>query len=166
MVPTLPGRSWTGSTQRAYAWCHRHFLAQCRSFWTGPGSNAVFICGSSVPPPSAFPLPAAGASLPTQPAPGLGPALIPFPEAAQPLGPGYSGYQPHSGQDLGYSTQPQEPMPAATTAPSYQVSATCLCPARPFLENTVGDRSPLLMPPPLPIEGMENGLLLAGPSRC
>ncbi|XP_055287401.1 zinc finger RNA-binding protein 2 [Moschus berezovskii] len=76
----------------------------------------------SVPPPSAFPLPAAGASLSTQPAPGLGPALIPFPEAAQPPGPGYSGYQPHSGQDLGYSTQPQEPMPAATTAPSYQDS--------------------------------------------
>ncbi|XP_040097542.1 zinc finger RNA-binding protein 2 [Oryx dammah] len=76
----------------------------------------------SVPPPSAFPLPAAGASLSTQPAPGLGPALIPFPEAAQPPGPGYSGYQPHSSQDLGYSTQPQEPMPAATTAPSYQDS--------------------------------------------
>ncbi|XP_010826750.1 PREDICTED: zinc finger RNA-binding protein 2 [Bison bison bison] len=56
------------------------------------------------------------------PAPGLGPALIPFPEAAPPPGPGYSGYQPHSGQDLGYSTQPQEPTPAATTAPSYQDS--------------------------------------------
>uniref|UniRef100_A0A8C6FXW7 Zinc finger RNA binding protein 2 n=1 Tax=Moschus moschiferus TaxID=68415 RepID=A0A8C6FXW7_MOSMO len=109
---------------------------------------------------SPFPLPAAGASLSTQPAPGLGPALIPFPEAAQPPGPGYSGYQPHSGQDLGYSTQPQEPMPAATTAPSYQVSATCLCPAWPFLENTFGDRSPLLMLLSLPIEGMENGLLL------
>nr|XP_020750988.1 zinc finger RNA-binding protein 2 isoform X2 [Odocoileus virginianus texanus] len=96
--------------------------SQYRSLRTGPGSNAVFICGSSVPPPSAFPLPAAGASLSTQPAPGLGPALIPFPEAAQPPGPGYSGYQPHSSQDLGYSTQPQEPMPAATTAPSYQDS--------------------------------------------
>ncbi|KAF4014769.1 hypothetical protein G4228_006806, partial [Cervus hanglu yarkandensis] len=102
-----------------------------RSLRTGPGSNVVFICGSSVPPPSAFPLPAAGASLSTQPAPGLGPALIPFPEAAQPPGPGYSGYQPHSGQDLGtqgayggggYSqAQPLPQMPTAEAGPPASV---------------------------------------------
>nr|XP_058916000.1 zinc finger RNA-binding protein 2 isoform X5 [Kogia breviceps] len=74
----------------------------------------------------AFPLPAAGTSLAVQPAPGLGPALIPFPEAAQlprPITPvGYGGYQPHPGQDLSYGGQPQEPVPAATTALSYQDS--------------------------------------------
>ncbi|XP_057396457.1 zinc finger RNA-binding protein 2-like [Balaenoptera acutorostrata] len=80
----------------------------------------------SAQPPMAFPLPAAGTSLAMQPAPGLGPALIPFPEAAQPPRPttpaGYGGYQPHPSQDLGHGGQPQEPVPAATTAPSYQDS--------------------------------------------
>ncbi|XP_066889197.1 zinc finger RNA-binding protein 2 isoform X7 [Kogia breviceps] len=80
----------------------------------------------SAQPPMAFPLPAAGTSLAVQPAPGLGPALIPFPEAAQlprPITPvGYGGYQPHPGQDLSYGGQPQEPVPAATTALSYQDS--------------------------------------------
>ncbi|XP_033256635.2 zinc finger RNA-binding protein 2 [Orcinus orca] len=80
----------------------------------------------SAQPLMAFPVPAAGTSLAVQPAPGLGPALIPFPEAAQPPRPitpaGYGGYQPHPGQDLGYGGQPQEPLPAATTAPSYQDS--------------------------------------------
>ncbi|XP_060001579.1 zinc finger RNA-binding protein 2 isoform X4 [Lagenorhynchus albirostris] len=80
----------------------------------------------SAQPPMTFPVPAAGTSLAVQPAPGLGPALIPFPEAAQPPRPitpaGYGGYQPHPGQDLGYGGQPQEPVPAATTAPSYQDS--------------------------------------------
>ncbi|XP_067590315.1 zinc finger RNA-binding protein 2 isoform X5 [Pseudorca crassidens] len=80
----------------------------------------------SAQPPMTFPVPAAGTSLAVQPAPGLGPALIPFPEAAQPPRPitpaGYGGYQPHPGQDLGYRGQPQEPVPAATTAPSYQDS--------------------------------------------
>uniref|UniRef100_A0A8C6AKE6 Zinc finger RNA binding protein 2 n=1 Tax=Monodon monoceros TaxID=40151 RepID=A0A8C6AKE6_MONMO len=88
--------------------------------------GCLFICGSSAQPPMAFPVPAAGTSLAVQPAPGLGPALIPFPEAAQPPRPitpaGYGGYQPHPGQDLGYGGQPQEPVPAATMAPSYQVS--------------------------------------------
>nr|XP_031292803.1 zinc finger RNA-binding protein 2 isoform X1 [Camelus dromedarius] len=81
----------------------------------------------SAQPPTAFPLLAAGASFATPSAPGLGPALTPtFPEATQPSRPvtptGYSGYQPYSGQDLGYSSQPQEPAPAPSTAPSYQDS--------------------------------------------
>lgn len=93
--------------------------------------GVVFICGSSAQPPTAFPLPAAGTSFAAQPTPGLGPVLPPaFPETAQPPRPitpvGYGGYHPHSGQDLGYSSQPQEPTPAPSTAPSYQV------PARPF----------------------------------
>uniref|UniRef100_A0A8C3YJ40 Zinc finger RNA binding protein 2 n=1 Tax=Catagonus wagneri TaxID=51154 RepID=A0A8C3YJ40_9CETA len=93
--------------------------------------GVVFICGSSAQPPTAFPLPAAGASFAAQPTPGLGPALPPaFPETSQPPGPvtpvGYGGYHPHFGQDLGYGSQLQEPTPAPSTAPSYQV------PARPF----------------------------------
>ncbi|XP_028342584.1 zinc finger RNA-binding protein 2-like isoform X3 [Physeter macrocephalus] len=98
-------------------------VLECQDL-TLPGS--LFICGSSAQPPMASPLPAAGTSLAVQPAPGLGPALIPFPEAAQlprPITPvGYGGYQPHPGQDLGYGGQPQEPVPAATTALSYQDS--------------------------------------------
>lgn len=104
--------------------------------------GCLFICGSSAQPPMAFPVPAAGTSLAVQPAPGLGPALIPFPEAAQPPRPitpaGYGGYQPHPGQDLGYGGQPQEPVPAATTAPSYQVSARLFSAQhQSFLENAI-----------------------------
>nr|XP_023500185.1 zinc finger RNA-binding protein 2 isoform X3 [Equus caballus] len=78
--------------------------------------------------PSASPLPAAGATSTTQPAPGMGPTATPtLPKAAQPPRPvvpaGCSGYQPHSGQDSCYSSRPQEPTPAPTTTPSFQVPA-------------------------------------------
>uniref|UniRef100_F7CHA4 Zinc finger RNA binding protein 2 n=1 Tax=Equus caballus TaxID=9796 RepID=F7CHA4_HORSE len=77
--------------------------------------------------PSASPLPAAGATSTTQPAPGMGPTATPtLPKAAQPPRPvvpaGCSGYQPHSGQDSCYSSRPQEPTPAPTTTPSFQHS--------------------------------------------
>ncbi|XP_077889603.1 zinc finger RNA-binding protein 2 isoform X3 [Ictidomys tridecemlineatus] len=80
---------------------------------------------SSTQPPPAFPLPASGASYSVQPAPGMDPSVnLAFAPAAQPPSPGaaagYGCYQPHSGQDLGYNNQPQEPIPGPTSAPTYQ----------------------------------------------
>lgn len=104
-------------------------------------SNAagLLCCGSSTQPPMAYPLPAAGASFTTQPAPGMGPAMtLPFPSTAiQPPrsgGPaGCDGHQPHSIQDFDYDGGFLEPTPTPTTAPSYQVSAylslTSTCPS-------------------------------------
>lgn len=93
-------------------------------------------CGSSVQPPMAFPLPAAGAGFDAQLVPGMGPTETPPlpPTATQPPrsdGPaGYGGYQPHSVQDFDYGSGPA-PVPA--TAHSYQVSAglslTSTCPS-------------------------------------
>ncbi|XP_012584870.1 PREDICTED: zinc finger RNA-binding protein 2 [Condylura cristata] len=70
----------------------------------------------SAQPPLAFPLPAAGASFPTQP------AILTFPPAAQSPRPlasaGHSGYQPYSGQDISYSSQGLAPV--SSVASSYQ----------------------------------------------
>ncbi|XP_047633468.1 zinc finger RNA-binding protein 2 isoform X2 [Phacochoerus africanus] len=109
----------------------------------------------SAQPPTAFPLPAAGTSFAAQPTPGLGPVLPPaFPETAQPPRPitpvGYGGYHPHSGQDLSYGSQPQEPTPAPSTAPSYQDSYSYgLSTAASGYENKQY-RPPAAGPPPLP----------------
>ncbi|XP_048668141.1 zinc finger RNA-binding protein 2 isoform X6 [Marmota marmota marmota] len=83
------------------------------------------LAGPSTQPPPAFPLPASGASYSMQPAPGMDPSVnLAFAPAAQPPSPGapagYGCYQPHSGQDLGYNNQPQEPVPGPTSAPTYQ----------------------------------------------
>ncbi|XP_047387719.1 LOW QUALITY PROTEIN: zinc finger RNA-binding protein 2 [Sciurus carolinensis] len=80
---------------------------------------------SSTQPPTAFPLPASGASYSVQPAPGMDPsANLAFAPAAQPSSPGapagYGCYQPHSGQEFGYSSRPQEPVPGPSSAPTYQ----------------------------------------------
>ncbi|XP_035971952.2 zinc finger RNA-binding protein 2 isoform X3 [Halichoerus grypus] len=88
--------------------------SNCSGFAWGAGPQY------STQPPMAFPLPTAGASLATGPAAGMGPALTPpFPAAAPPPMPvtpaGYGGYQLRS-------SQPQEPAPAHTMAPSYQDS--------------------------------------------
>uniref|UniRef100_A0A8D2DXY3 Zinc finger RNA binding protein 2 n=1 Tax=Sciurus vulgaris TaxID=55149 RepID=A0A8D2DXY3_SCIVU len=77
-------------------------------------------------PPTAFPLPASGASYSVQPTSGMDPsANLAFAPAAQPPSPGapagYGCYQPHSGQEFGYSSRPQEPVPGPSSAPTYQV---------------------------------------------
>ncbi|KAB0396903.1 hypothetical protein E2I00_009818, partial [Balaenoptera physalus] len=109
-------------------------VLECRDL-TLPGS--VFICGSSAQPPMAFPLPAAGTSLAMQPAPGLGPALIPFPKAAQPPRPitpaggcacspgpqgayggiGYNQVQPLPQVPTAEAGQPASASPSASTYP-------------------------------------------------
>ncbi|XP_054549029.1 zinc finger RNA-binding protein 2 [Talpa occidentalis] len=73
---------------------------------------------SSAQPPLAFPPPPAGASFATQP---VVPSLPPTAQSSGPVASaGYSGYQPHSGQDFGYSSQGLAPV--STTASSYQDS--------------------------------------------
>uniref|UniRef100_A0A8D2DXT3 Zinc finger RNA binding protein 2 n=1 Tax=Sciurus vulgaris TaxID=55149 RepID=A0A8D2DXT3_SCIVU len=83
------------------------------------------FCDSSTQPPTAFPLPASGASYSVQPTSGMDPsANLAFAPAAQPPSPGapagYGCYQPHSGQEFGYSSRPQEPVPGPSSAPTYQ----------------------------------------------
>ncbi|KAM8764530.1 zinc finger RNA-binding protein 2 [Rhynchonycteris naso] len=83
---------------------------------------------SSYLPPMAFPLPAAGDNVTTQPMPGMCPTVtLPFPPmATQPprsnSPAGYGGYQSCSIQDFDYGSGPLELTPTPTTAPSYQES--------------------------------------------
>ncbi|XP_058393524.1 zinc finger RNA-binding protein 2 isoform X2 [Diceros bicornis minor] len=92
----------------------------------------------SAPPPAASPLPAAGASVAAQPAPGMGAAVTPtFPEAAQPPRPvtpaECGGYQPDSGQDFSYGGQEPAPAPSSQDSSGPSAAAGSLENERPQL---------------------------------